>query len=495
MSTTPTMSESVTSGDRVAPRPASACPSRPDRLVDLVPAQPVPAPATGNHRPRLVTTSAPPPPSSGAHATTRSSRSSLRRQFDRAASASEHRHNPPTALLAQCTCMLLQREQLARPCVRYSSLCVTGLIRCSLRLHLLEPAHHAGELQPGQGHGDVARIDLAGRPAAAPPPARRPARRPPGRCTPRGPARPTPRRTIALGETADVGDRRSHRDVHRVRIVVAARLSVEHRPGQHRRLQCELERLALDHRSGVAGRCRTRTLPRRGTGAGLPPAAATARFTGSMSMPRSPASLRAYSGPQRPVLDLRDQRRRLAQRGDPALGGIEVVAREHRTQRERDQRLAAGDQVAHRGVALGQPQLARVHVVRADRDERLGDEPLVVVERPQRRLLPGRVAVEREDDLAGQACRCPSAAGAARRCGRRRTPCRRSRRRSARRRGGRPSRRCSPRRSPPCPAARSPAWRGRCRRARAISCRATSPACSGISGRHRRRTACARRIR
>ena len=76
-----------------------------------------------------------------------------------------------------------------------------------------------------------------------------------------------------------------------------------------------------------------------------------------------------------------------------------------------EQRLPAGDQVAHGGVALGQAQLARVHAVGADGDERLGDEALVVVERPQRRLLPGRVAVEGEDDLAAE----PSASISSRR--------------------------------------------------------------------------------
>ena len=99
------------------------------------------------------------------------------------------------------------------------------------------------------------------------------------------------------------------------------------------------------------------------------------------------------------------------------------------------------------------------------------------LERPQRGLLPGRVAVEGEDHLAARTRPSPSAAGAGPRCARRRTRCRRSPPRSARRPGGRPSRRCSPRRRPPAGAGRSPSSPCRRRRAPATSCRAGSPGC------------------
>nr|BFE75775.1 hypothetical protein GCM10020092_090760 [Actinoplanes digitatis] len=88
-----------------------------------------------------------------------------------------------------------------------------------------------------------------------------------------------------------------------------------------------------------------------------------------------------------PVFDLGDQRRRATHGLDPALDGVQVEAGQGLPQREVDERLAAGDHVADRQVALGQPQLAGVHVVRADRDERAPDEALVLLERAQGRLL------------------------------------------------------------------------------------------------------------
>ena len=66
------------------------------------------------------------------------------------------------------------------------------------------------------------------------------------------------------------------------------------------------------------------------------------------------------------------------------------------------QRDAAGDQIAHRLVAGLLPQLARVEPGRLDRDERLRHELLIVGEGPLGRLHPGCVAVEGEDDLAGE---------------------------------------------------------------------------------------------
>ena len=68
--------------------------------------------------------------------------------------------------------------------------------------------------------------------------------------------------------------------------------------------------------------------------------------------------------------------------------------------RELEQRLAAGHEVPHGGVARAQPQVAWVLPVRRDAHERLRGEALVAVERLERRGLPRGVAVEGVDDLA-----------------------------------------------------------------------------------------------
>ena len=74
----------------------------------------------------------------------------------------------------------------------------------------------------------------------------------------------------------------------------------------------------------------------------------------------------------------------------------------HVGEHEAVERHPAGDQLADRGVALLDPQVARVEAVGLDRDVGLGDEVLVAAEGPQRGLLPGGVAVEGEDDLAAE---------------------------------------------------------------------------------------------
>src|SRR5690606_23133673 len=93
---------------------------------------------------------------------------------------------------------------------------------------------------------------------------------------------------------------------------------------------------------------------------------------------------------------------RPSHRVDPTVYCVQIVPGQHLPQREVHQRLPAGHQVPYRRVALAQPQVARVQVVRADRDEGTADELLVRLERPQRRLLPGLVTVEGEDDLPGE---------------------------------------------------------------------------------------------
>ena len=71
-----------------------------------------------------------------------------------------------------------------------------------------------------------------------------------------------------------------------------------------------------------------------------------------------------------------------------------------RADRELEQRLAAGHEVADGGVARAQPQVAGVLPVRRDAHERLRGEALVAVERLERGGLARGVAVEGVDDLA-----------------------------------------------------------------------------------------------
>ena len=101
-----------------------------------------------------------------------------------------------------------------------------------------------------------------------------------------------------------------------------------------------------------------------------------------------------------PVADRGDQLGRLTERVDPAVGAVEVVAVHDVAEHEAVERHPSRDELAHGGVTLLQPQVARVEPVRLDRDVGLGDELLVTAERAQRRLLTGLVAVEGEDHLA-----------------------------------------------------------------------------------------------
>jgi len=65
-------------------------------------------------------------------------------------------------------------------------------------------------------------------------------------------------------------------------------------------------------------------------------------------------------------------------------------------------RDGAVDEGPHLGIPLRQAQLAGVHAVGRDGDERLRGPPLVLPERLHRRLLAGGVAVEGEDHLAAE---------------------------------------------------------------------------------------------
>ena len=177
---------------------------------------------------------------------------------------------------------------------------------------------------------------------------------------------------------------------------------VERRPEQRGPLHGNLQCLALDLERRVP-----RIRPRRRRTATVPttrrPGNATnplkdPELVGGAHPPGEPARVLV---PQRGVLDRRNEGHRALKCGHSPLGYLQVEPREHAADGELEQRLAAGDQIADRGITLGDPQFARVHVVGTDRDERVRDELLVTLEGAQGRLLARGVAVEREDHLAG----------------------------------------------------------------------------------------------
>src|SRR5699024_3599877 len=81
--------------------------------------------------------------------------------------------------------------------------------------------------------------------------------------------------------------------------------------------------------------------------------------------------------------------------------GRQVEARDRLRDRELEERSTALDEVADCRVPGLLPQIRGIATVRLDRDEGLRDEALLQLERLERGLLPGLVAVEREDALAG----------------------------------------------------------------------------------------------
>ena len=101
----------------------------------------------------------------------------------------------------------------------------------------------------------------------------------------------------------------------------------------------------------------------------------------------------------------------MAQGPGAALHGVEVVVLEPGPDRELEERAPRGDERAHRLVALLHAQIARVHAAGLHGHERLGEEPVVLVERLEGGLLPGLVAVEGEDHLAARAVVGDQAAG------------------------------------------------------------------------------------
>ena len=93
---------------------------------------------------------------------------------------------------------------------------------------------------------------------------------------------------------------------------------------------------------------------------------------------------------------------RRVQGGEPALIRLQVVLGQLAADRELEHRQPPRDQVPDSLLTLLQPQITRVQAVWLDRDERLGDEVLLEVERTQRGALPGGVTVEGEDDLSAE---------------------------------------------------------------------------------------------
>src|SRR5438067_3208292 len=264
-----------------------------------------------------------------------------------------------------------------------------------LRLQLADLLLYKGKLHLRQGHRDIARIRFAVQPQCFH-----------GQFADQGLAGevdagvadlldPTGARDGA-GRAAGFGHRGAHGHVQGM----LARLGadrVEHRPGEYRRLDRKLQRLPLDYPLWTV---HIGLNPGRGR-LGYPVAVHRPlyRLDVHAEVPGEPAGVLRT---QRPVLDLRDEWRGGPERVDPTLGGIEVVPGQDRAQREGDQRFPARDQIPYRRLAFGHSQLAGVHVVRAHGDEGLGHEPLVVLEGPQRGLLPGRITVEGEDDLAAE---------------------------------------------------------------------------------------------
>ncbi|GAA2882497.1 hypothetical protein GCM10020220_085970 [Nonomuraea rubra] len=173
---------------------------------------------------------------------------------------------------------------------------------------------------------------------------------------------------------------------------------VEARPEQGGTLHGQLEQLALHAHARVdGGRLGRALLPALLGAADLGDALHDEPLVHEAE---PPVEVDGVALAQAGVLDAGHDRRRGVERGDLALVAAQVVAGDRAPDRELEQRLAAGDQVAHGGVALLDPQVARVEPVALHRDVGLRDELLLVGERPQRRLLPGRVAVEGEDHLA-----------------------------------------------------------------------------------------------
>ncbi len=171
--------------------------------------------------------------------------------------------------------------------------------------------------------------------------------------------------------------------------------------------------LALAVPTAGARRWLLRTLPRCGRRLLPPRRASLAQLAARrgahgcaelLDLDSDPPGDRAHVlGPQRLVTDAGDDGGHRAHGGDAPLRVVEVEPRDRRAHGELEHRHRVFDETAHRLIALAQAQVARVHPVLRDGDERLARPALILVERLHRRLLAGGVTVEREDDARGGA--------------------------------------------------------------------------------------------
>src|SRR5260370_35528346 len=90
------------------------------------------------------------------------------------------------------------------------------------------------------------------------------------------------------------------------------------------------------------------------------------------------------------VLDPRHYPRRTVQGSEPPLGTVQVTFVHRAANGELIQRHAAGDEIAHRQVALLPPPVTGVEAGCPHAHERLGDEPLLPAEPRQRGAPPAR---------------------------------------------------------------------------------------------------------
>ena len=137
--------------------------------------------------------------------------------------------------------------------------------------------------------------------------------------------------------------------------------------------------------------------------AGRPASCRTRPMTwATSSQPTQPASCRAYSSRSVGSLifaTIGTQRRRAEH---PALGAVQVVVGQRGANRELEQRGSTRHQVAQCAVAGLEPQVAGIHPVVGDRNERLPREVLLPLERLDGRRASRRIAVEHVDQLTAK---------------------------------------------------------------------------------------------
>jgi len=103
---------------------------------------------------------------------------------------------------------------------------------------------------------------------------------------------------------------------------------------------------------------------------------------------------------QRTIADARDDGGDGLQGTDPALGAGQVEPCDGGSHRELEHRHGILDQGADRGISPGLAQLARVLAGCLHGHEGLRGPALILAKSTHGGLLPGRIAVEREDSAA-----------------------------------------------------------------------------------------------